>query len=377
MFWSVTSIVTFGCSNSNHDAAHIGKVDGATSPASGPAANADAAAKPVDAAPPAKIAVPDLAGFLKASYKVQVHLDGKDGPLGLLNLLHLDACDGKIDVSLNPSLQAIDAGDFSKLLVIGAAVPIDCSIINSHIDITKVLSGLFAAGTPGSGLPIKKNGDILALTALSGVTFNPGRPFFPSLLAGKKEALSVLQSTVTSNATLDSKDYSGTFSIKMMEFAKPYKPPGMNVTFPNSMYFVDSAQGFAGLDPLKALLFDELGFRMSLDPIAITQIMIKGQADRLLPVIATVPDEALDGILKLTSPLIKGVVASNGLDNQIVMGVAKDITVIITIDLIAQEGTGKADTAANRGETYGTPTPATAPTPATPATATTPPTVGP
>ena len=364
-------MLTFGCSSATPESGHLGKISGSTLPDNGPALNANTAAKPAVPAAPGASVGPDLAGFLKASYKVQVHLDGKDGPLGLLNLLHLDACNGNIDVSLNPSLQAIDAGDFSKVLVIGAAAPIDCPIINSHLAIGKVLSGLFAAGSSGSGLPIKKDGDILALTALNGVAFTPGRPFFPSLLAGKKEALSVLQSTVTSNATLDSKDYSGTFSIKMMEFAKPYKPPGMNVTFPNSMYFVDSAQGFAGLDPLKALLFDELGFRMSLDPIAITQIMIKGQADRLLPVIATVPDEAFDGILKLTAPLIKGVVASNGLDNQVVMGVAKDITVIITIDLIAQEGADKASTGADRGETYGTATPAVS------STATTQPTAGP
>ena len=232
---------------------------------------------------------------------------------------------------------------------------------------------MFAGGTPGAGLPIKKEGDILELTLLNGVAFKPGRPLFPSLLAGKKEALSVLQATTASTATLDGKAYAGSFSLKMMEFSTPYKPPGMNVTFPNSMYFVDSAQGFAGLDPLKGLLFDELGFRISLDPISITQIIVKGQADRLIPVIASVPDEALDGILKFVSPLIKGVVASKGLDNQIVMGVAKDIAVTITIDLIAQEGTDKADTSADRGEKFGPATPSPAAPPATDSTTTAPP----
>ena len=363
MRWSVTLMLTLGCSNATPEAVQMGKIDGATSPGDAQPLNATAATKSTPAvAAPAKIAIPDLAGCLKASYKVQVRLDGKDGPFGLLNLLHLDACNGNVDISLNPSLQVLDAGDISKFLVIGAAAPIDCPSINSHFAIAKVLSGLFSGGTPGAGLPIKKEGDILALTLLNGVAFNPARPLFPSLLAGKKQALSVLQATAASKATLDGKDYSGSFSLRMVEFGTPYKPPGMNVTFPNSMYFVDSAQGFAGLDPLKGLLFDELGFRISLDPISITQIIVKGQADRLIPVIASVPDEALDGILKFVSPLIKGVVASKGLDNQLVMGVAKDIAVTITIDLIAQEGTDKPNTSADRGESYGPATPAAKPT---------------
>ena len=91
---------------------------------------------------------------------------------------------------------------------------------------------------------------------------------------------------------------------------------------------------------------------MSLAPLAITEIGVKGMADKLIPIIASVPEQALSGLLKFISPFIKGAVTSKGLDNTILIGITKDIAVTITVSLVSQEGLEEAGQA-DRGETFG------------------------
>jgi hypothetical protein len=249
-------------------------------------------------------------------------------------------------------MQALETGDISQLLVISSAQPIDCPVIGSKIDIAKVLGGLFSTPTGAKGLPIAKDGDVLALKSLLGVSYEPARPLFPSLLSSKKEDLAKLSVTRQVTATSDKGAHTGTCSITMNSYDTAYQPPGMAFTFPKTMHFTNRMSGFDGLDPLKGLLFEELGFRLSIGPIALAQIAVGGQADKLLPIVATVPEQALEGLLKTALPLVKGVVDSNGLDNQLVMGIAKDITVSITIDLKEQEGLDKVNTDADKGETF-------------------------
>ena len=81
--------------------------------------------------------MPDLSGALKASFKVTVRLDGSGGFLGLANLIHLEACNGTVDLAVNPSTEALNTGDISKLLVIGASQPINCPVIQSTVDISQ------------------------------------------------------------------------------------------------------------------------------------------------------------------------------------------------------------------------------------------------
>ena len=354
MTGSLALLLTVSCSTAATESGqHAGAAasNGAQPALDAPAT--DALPKAPEAAP-AKVVVPDLNGLLKASYRIVVRLDGKDGPLGLLNLLHADVCDGTLDLSLNPSLEALESGNISKMLVLGAAKPIYCQVIDSNVDFTKLLGPLFSVGAnSGSpGLPVLKDGDVLGVTSLLGVTYVPPRPFFPSLLASKKESLTTLNRSIDSKATLDGKEYTGHFALTMQEFDTPYQPPGMKIAFPKSMRFVHKTSGFVGLDPLKGLLFDELAFRMSLAPLAITEIGVKGMADKLIPIIASVPEQALSGLLKFISPFIKGAVTSKGLDNTILIGITKDIAVTITVSLVSQEGLNEAGQA-DRGETFG------------------------
>ena len=347
------SALLASCSHQNPDGIKNGKLGGSTLPARGaltPQANdADPAGK---AGGPGELATPDLSGALKASFKVTVRLDGSGGFLGTANLIHLEACSGPLELAVNPSTEALKTGDISKLLAIGASQPINCPIIQSSIEITKLLGGFFGAKPNGEGLPIKKAGDVLAITSLLGVSYEPARPLFPSLLAGKKENLAQLNTSAATTATLDGKAYQGTFGLEMKEFDKPYQPPGMSFNFPKSMYFSTRSSGFEGLDLLKGLTFDQLNFRLSVAPIAITQIEVKGRADKLISVIASVPEEALSGLLKTIAPIVKNTVNSTGVDNQILMGLTKDITATITIDLTNQEGLDKASDSTGRGETF-------------------------
>jgi len=348
MAFIVTGAIS-GCSNQEEQVGEVRK-----RPAGGNSQGATSldARKPEEAPQAPKIAIPDLKGLLKAKYAVTVHLKGKDGPLGLLGLLDMSPCSGEIQVDVNPSMQALETGDISQLLVISSAKPIDCPVIQSKIDIAKVLGGLFSTPSNSKGLPITKDGDVLALKALLGVNYEPARPLFPSLLSGKKEDLAKLSVTRQVTATSDKGSYTGTCSLTMNSFDTSYTPPGMTFTFPKTMQFTNRMTGFNGLDPLKGLLFEELGFRLSVAPIALSQITVGGQADKLLPVVATVPEEALDGILKASLPLIKGVVSSNGIDNQLVMSIAKDIRVSITINLKEQEGLDRVTTDSDKGETF-------------------------
>jgi len=341
--------IASGCSNQEEQVGITKKRSGGVDPQG--AASLDARKAPEVQETP-KLAIPDLKGLLKAKYAVNVHLKGRNGPLGLLNLLDLKPCSGEIQIDVNPSMQALETGDISQLLVISAANPIDCPVIQSKIDIAKVLGGLFASPTNQKGLPIAKDGDVLALKSLLGVTYEPARPLFPSLLAGKKEDLAKLSVTRQVTATSEKGTHSGTCSLTMENFDAAYTPPGMSFTFPKTMQFTNRMSGFTGLDPLKGLLFEQLGFRLSVAPIALAQITVGGQADKLLPIVATVPEQALDGILKSALPLLKGVVASDGIDNQLVMSIAKDITVTITIDLKEQEGLDRVNTTPDKGETF-------------------------
>ena len=138
----------------------------------------------------------------------------------------------------------------------------------------------------------------------------------------------------------------------MKEYDTPYQPPGMSFNFPKSMHFSTTASGFDGLDPLKGLIFDQLNFRLSVAPIAITQIEVKGRADKLISVISSVPDEALSGLLKTIAPIVKNTVNSKGIDNQILIGLTKDVTATITIDLTNQDGLDRVNQGGGRGKTF-------------------------
>ena len=340
------------CSSQNPEGVQKGKLGGASLSARGAIDSPSDIGAAEKSGESGELVVPDLSGALKASFKVTVRLDGAGGFLGLANLIHLEACQGAVNLAVNPSAEALKTGDISKLLVLGASQPINCQVIQSTIDISKILGGFFSAKPTGEGLPIKKVGDVLALTSLLGVSYEPARPLFPSLLAGKKEKLAQLSTSAVTTATLDGKAYQGTFGLEMKEYDTPYQPPGMSFNFPKSMHFLTTASGFEGLDPLKGLIFDQLNFRVSVAPIAITQIEVKGRADKLISVISSVPDEALSGLLKAITPFVKNTLNSNGLDNKILMGVSKDITATITIDLTNQEGLDQVSQIDGRGETF-------------------------
>lgn len=347
---STISVVT-SCSNQEEHVGISNKRGAAKNPKD-VSTSLDSDSTPREAAQAPKIAIPDLKGLLKAKYAVGVRLKGRNGPFGLLNLLDLAPCSGEIQIDVNPSMQALETGDISQLLVISSAKPIDCPVIGSSIDIAKVLGGLFSTPTGSKGLPITKDGDVLALKSLLGVSYEPARPLFPSLLSSKKEDLAKLAVTKQVTATDDKGAHSGTCSLTMNSYDAAYQSPGMAFTFPKTMYFTNRMTGFDGLDPLKGLLFEELSFRLSVGPIALAQIGVGGQADKLLPIVATVPEQALNGLLKNVLPLVKGVVNSKGIDNQLVMSIAKDITVSITIDLKEQEGLDKVNADNDKGETF-------------------------
>ena len=352
IFGLALAALVASCSSQSPEGVKNGKLGGTSLPARGALNSPSEIDKDDNSGEPGELAVPDLSGALKASFKVTVRLDGSGGFLGLANLIHLEACNGPLDLAVNPSAEALKTGDISKLLVIGASQPINCPAIQSSIDISKLLGGFFAAKPTGEGLPIKKVGDVLALTSLLGVSYEPARPLFPSLLAGKKENLAQLSTSSATTATFDGRSYQGTFGLEMKEYDTPYQPPGMSFTFPKSMYFSTTASGFEGLDPLKGLIFDQLNFRLSIAPIAITQIEVKGRADKLISIITSVPDEALSGLLKTIAPIVKNTVNSKGIDNQILMGLSKDITATITISLTNQEGLGQVSQDGGRGETF-------------------------
>jgi hypothetical protein len=124
----------------------------------------------------------------------------------------------------------------------------------------------------------------------------------------------------------------------MDSYDQPYQPPQLNHNFPHAMHFIDTMTGFDGLNPLKGLIVDQLQFRLSVNPVSILQIVVVGRVDHLLPVVATVPDQALGGILGATVPIIKGVVGPDGHGSQTVTNIVQNLTLTISIDLSSQDG---------------------------------------
>ena len=349
----VSAFVLTSCSAANQNgqvgAAQAGKL-------SPPSNNAtDAAAKSGNgsgsSSGPSLPSLPPGSKLLAASFHITVGVAGqKDNLYSIVNLPKI--CEGDINLAIKGDATAL-SGDISKLLALTANSPINCGDLIGTLDVTKLL-GLFLAGgatATGAGLPIQKVGNTLALKSFAGVTYNPPRPLFPALLNSSKEQLTQLNVSQPSQMTIGTSNYSGTFGLSMEAYDAPYTPPGMKFNFPHSMHFIISSSGFDGADPVKGLIFDRLEVRLSTAPVAITQLLINGRADKLLPAVSKVPEEALTGLLKLVIPILKGSVTSTGIDHDVVFGVSTNLYPTISIDLTNQEGLSSYTTSDSLGAT--------------------------
>ncbi len=196
--------------------------------------------------------------------------------------LGIRACTGGIQLKVNANMGKASGG--GKMLDIPQG-SLDCGLLGK-IDLTQILGSAAGASTVEPVVTVKD--DVIHLSAVGGGVFtqnpasDPGRPMFPSFIAGDPDNLARLnlnkQVTVISQME-QNKTASGTVSLKMLYFNKLYESPHMKQKrpFPKTLDFESTTQGFDGVNKIINMLFDRMEFRISLDPLAIPYISFKGK----------------------------------------------------------------------------------------------------
>jgi hypothetical protein len=196
--------------------------------------------------------------------------------------LGIQQCTGGVQLKVNANMGSADGG--GKMLDIPEG-KLSCALLG-EIDLTQILGS--AAGQSSTPPVVTVQNETIHLSAIGGGVFtqnpasDPGRPMFPSFIAGDPKKLAVLNYikplTVISQAE-GNKTASGSVTLKMLYFNKLYESPHMKRKrpFPKTMAFETTTQGFDGVNKIINMLFDRMEFRISLDPLAITYISFKGK----------------------------------------------------------------------------------------------------
>lgn len=196
--------------------------------------------------------------------------------------LGIQACKGGIQLKVNANMGKESAG--GKMIDIPQG-SLDCGLLGK-IDLTQILGSAAGASATPPVVTIKDEAIFLSAVGAGVFTQNPqqdpGRPMFPSFIAGDPDKLARLNinkpTTVISQAE-QGKTASGTVNMRMLYFNKLYESPHMKQKrpFPKTLAFESTTQGFEGVNKIINMLFDRMEFRISLDPLAIPYISFKGK----------------------------------------------------------------------------------------------------
>lgn len=207
--------------------------------------------------------IPEGQSLMNATYHVTA------GSLGL------NLCSGEITLKVNASI--IQANS-TKIFEFPQA-SLNCAIIGK-LDLTALLAGFSTAANP----EMEVIDDVIHIKKLGKGWYDPSRPFLPSFIAASRTKLATLDYSrdITVNDEEKKISSQGTVNIKSFGYPLEFKPPRMQRPFKKVLDFQVRMTGFNGqIDKPMHMIFDFLRFRMSLDPIAILTIDMRGSLKAL------------------------------------------------------------------------------------------------
>jgi hypothetical protein len=188
---------------------------------------------------------------------------------------NLNLCSGNITLKLNA---AILQSNSTKLFEFPAA-SLNCALIGK-LDLTALLAGFSTSANP----EMEVIDDVIHVKRLGKGSYDPSRPFIPSFIAASRSKLDSLNYSrdITLNDEEKKVSDKGTVTIASRGYPVSYKPPKMKREFNKVMDFDVRITGFNGkIDKPMHMIFDFIRFRMSLDPIAILSLDMRGSLKSL------------------------------------------------------------------------------------------------
>lgn len=280
------------------------------------------------------------AALISASYYVEV------------KSLGIKACTGEVKLKVNANMGNANAANGAALLEIPEG-SLDCGMLGP-IDLTQILGSAAGASTVQPVMTVKN--DVLHVSAIGAGVYSqdpakdPGRPMFPSFIAGNKSSLENLNYTkqLTVISTMEgNKQAQGSVTLKMLYFNKLYESPHMKQKrpFPKTLDFEATTQGFEGINKILNMLFDRMEFRISLDPLAVPYISFKGKIADMMAAMPAGGAGGAGGIGGGLGGLLGGAGAGGGagglgggLFGTLIKGLTKVISIEFEAHLVDQEG---------------------------------------
>ncbi len=183
----------------------------------------------------------------------------------------LEVCKGDLQLNLNVNFgtnQDIKMLDFPEGVI-------DCGEIGT-LD-PKAMLGSTNAGT---NTKMTVENGLIYVSAIGNGEYDPRRPMFPAFLSEAKDVLKDLyhKESVKMTDKVDKKEASGDITVEMVNFDVPYTVEKLKVTFPHTLRFAVTINGFDGVKKMSNMLFKKMEFVFSIDPIALLHIHFEGTA---------------------------------------------------------------------------------------------------
>lgn len=187
----------------------------------------------------------------------------------------LSLCSGNVNLKIN---SGIIQANSTKIFEFPEA-SMNCALIGK-LDLTALLAGFSTAANP----EMEVIDDVIHVKRLGKGWYDPSRPFIPSFIAASRSKLNSLNYSRDIIVNDEEKKISdkGTVVIRSLGYPLAFKPPRMQREFKKVLDFEVRMTGFNGqIDKPMHMIFDFIRFRMSLDPIAILSIEMRGSLKAL------------------------------------------------------------------------------------------------
>ena len=278
--------------------------------------------------------------------------------------LGISICNGTVEMSINAS---IGSQTTSSLLSLPVAT-VKCPILG-ELNVAALL-GALSKPAPPDVLSVKDG--VMRLKSLGNTNFDPPHMLMPSFIAENRSKLASLNLTQNESVNANGLSGSGTSSLQTLEILPSVSVPGVDMEFKDVIHFQvkNSFQTPETFDKASSMLFDNVEFKISLNPISVIAIRFDGKAADLL-VAAEENKSALSSRYQKSIELVQKLQNSKlfgGLTNLI----TGKLNIRMDLALTAQDGLDKS-ASSDIGESIGGATPAAgASAPQTTSTATSP-----
>jgi hypothetical protein len=187
------------------------------------------------------------------------------------SLLGIRVCKGEAEVKINASF-----GGDAKVFDIPEG-KIKCLLGLVQIDLAQALAS--SNKDSNAETKIVDIDGAISFAQFGTVTFDPPRPFLPSLFSSKRKDLKNLDLNRQVTLTDEAQGQKATGNVRLFTKAmdEPYTFPKYEKTVEKTLEWRSEVTGFDGVKKLDNVLFDVMEMLWTLEPLAIPRVFIKGK----------------------------------------------------------------------------------------------------